>query len=220
MRLPSRIAAALWLAPALASCADEPDVKGFADEVTTTPTTEAPLKARADRLEKVLAWAREGLPGAVKVEDSLVLRAEVLVDDLEADKARRFDYVLHRYDAAFDSGSAADGEWITSKAGGAKCGVGVLVLAPARSALARETFSSDLGRGQGTLHGIRVHAKAPSAEGRFVTIASPLDAGDARPRSEISAEGAGLVVTVTAAGRTWRCRIPADPAKESVVSAK
>ena len=47
-----------------------------------------------------------------------------------------------------------------------------------------------------------------------------LDAGDARPRSEISAEGAGLVVTVTAAGRTWKCQIPADPAKESVVSVK
>lgn len=149
---------------------------------------------------------------------ALYLRPDVvlLVDDLEADKPRKFDYVLRRYDAGFD----IDGGWITSKAKGQKSGVGILVLEPARGAFASETFESDIGRGQGDLHGIKLSAKTPAAKGRFVTLVCPLGAGDAKPRAEMSASGSGISVTVTAAGKTWTCRIPAEADKGSEVEVK
>ena len=51
------------------------DVRKLADEVAKDPTTEATLKARAAGLGTILDWARDDLPGSVKVEDTFVLRA-------------------------------------------------------------------------------------------------------------------------------------------------
>ena len=138
----------------------------------------------------------------------------ILVDDLEAKKPRKFEYVLRRFDGGFD----VEGEWITSKATKEKCGVGVLVLEPARGAFVSESFETDMRRGAGILQGLRVSSKSLSAKGRFVTLACPLGRGTDKPKAVAAVDGNRTVMTITVAGKTWVCRVPAEPGKESEIS--
>ena len=64
-------------------------MRKLADEVAEDPTTEATLKARAARLGTILDWARDGLPGSVKVEDTFVLRARAFHERAKTPEACR-----------------------------------------------------------------------------------------------------------------------------------
>ena len=50
-------------------------MRKLADEVAEDPTTEATLKARADRLGTILDWARDGLPGLGEGSRTLLFSA-------------------------------------------------------------------------------------------------------------------------------------------------